>query len=337
MVIKNRKAVEYVCDFDGETMKPLVSVIVPVYKVEKYLERCLDSLCRQSLANIEIILVDDASPDRCGAICEAYAAKDARVRVLHQPENRGLSAARNLGIRYTAGTYLMFVDSDDYAHDDFCKEAYECAVRNQADLVMFNRVQVLKSEDGGSVLKDDPFFSEGYKTTQEALDIMLTDGGNAAWNKLYKKELFEDVSYPEGYLYEDTGATYKLVVKASRVYYLPRTLYYHCLRSGSITSQKVTKKVLDDRAELNSQRYRDLIDWGYDSESLNFRFKSFALWYLIRKKKDMSNPDYVFLAQGLRTGNIPEKFTRRQKLLVILFKYFPSVFEVICSVRGMKI
>lgn len=318
-------------------MKPLVSVIVPVYKVEGYLERCLDSLCRQSLADIEILLVDDASPDRCGAICEAYAANDARARVFHQPENRGLSAARNLGIGHASGAYLMFVDSDDWVHEDFCKEAYECAVRYQADLVMFNRERVFKSADGSIVSKPDPFFPEGYKTTQEALDIMLTDGGNAAWNKLYKKELFEGVSYPEGYLYEDTGATYKLVVKASRVYYLAKALYYHCLRSGSITTQKVTKKVLEDRATLNSQRYRDLVAWGYDSESLDYRFKSFALWYCARKKKDASDPKYVFLAEGLRSGRIPEKFSRRQKIQIILFRYFPAVFEFLCFLRGTKI
>lgn len=318
-------------------MKPLLSVIVPVYKVEEYLERCLDSLCRQSLTNIEIILVDDASPDGCDAICEAYAAKDMRIRVFHQPENRGLSAARNLGIKHAEGSYLMFVDSDDYVHDDFCKDTYECAVRNQADLVMFNRVRVLKSGDGESVFKDDPFFAEGYKTTQEALDIMLTDGGNAAWNKLYKKELFAGVSYPEGYLYEDTGATYKLVVKASRIYYLPKALYYHRLRFGSITSQKVTKKVLEDRAELNSQRYRDFVAWGYDSESLDYRFKTFALWYCIRKKKDLSDPKYIFLAKGLRSGRIPKKLSRRQKFLLILFRYCPLLFELLCSMRRTKI
>ncbi len=318
-------------------MKPLLSVIVPVYKVEKYLKRCLDSLCRQSLEDIEILLIDDASPDRCGAICEAYAANDTRFRVFHQPENRGLSAARNLGIERAEGSFLMFVDSDDWVDEDFCKEAYECAVRHQADLVMFNRVRVLKSGDGDNVLKDDLFFPEGYKTTQEALDIMLTDGGNAAWNKLYKKELFADISYPEGYLYEDTGATYKLVVKAYRIYYLPKALYYHRLRSGSITSQKVTKKVLEDRATLNSQRYRDLVAWGYDSESLDYRFKTFALWYCIRKKKDASDPKYVFLAEGLRSGRIPEKFPRRQKILIILFRYFPLLFELWCSLHGTKI
>lgn len=118
-------------------MQPLVSVIVPVYKVEDCLRRCLDSLRRQSLSNIEIILVDDASPDRCGEICEEYASKDVRFSVIHQSENRGVSAARNTGIKKAVGNYLMFVDSDDYVHEDFCKLPYECALKNQADLVMF--------------------------------------------------------------------------------------------------------------------------------------------------------------------------------------------------------
>ncbi len=120
-------------------MKPLVSVIVPVYKVEDCLIRCLDSLCRQTLRDIEIILVDDASPDRCGAICDEYAAKDARFKVVHHVVNMGLSAARNLGIKEASAAYLMFVDSDDYVHEDFCRLPYKCAVQQHADLVLFNR------------------------------------------------------------------------------------------------------------------------------------------------------------------------------------------------------
>ena len=123
--------------------RPLLSVIVPVYKVEDVLSRCLDSLCRQSLQNIEILLVDDASPDRCGAICEAYAEKDPRFRVIHHPENRGLSATRNTGIAQASADYLMFVDSDDWVHEDFCKLPYECAEQTGADLVMFGYRNIL--------------------------------------------------------------------------------------------------------------------------------------------------------------------------------------------------
>ncbi len=318
-------------------MKPLVSVIVPVYKVEEYLKRCLDSLCSQSLGDIEILLIDDASPDCCGKICEDFAKTDPRIRVFHQPENKGLSAVRNEGIKHASGDYLMFVDSDDYVHEDFCKKAYKCAIEYQADLVMFNRMRV-KHVDGRDKMIPDSGqdFTEGRKTCQEALDIMLETGGNAAWNKLYRKELFEGISYPEGFLYEDTGATYKLVVKASCIYYLNQALYYHCMRDGSITRQKKTVKVLNDRAKLNSQRYRDLVSWGYNSESLDYRIKSFALWYLERKKRDKKNPDYNFLAEILRTGDVPGNFSRIQKCKVCLFKYFPAIFELLCNMRGKK-
>ena len=114
-----------------------VSVIVPLYNVEKYLARCLDSLCRQSLREIEIILVDDGSTDSSGEICEAYAAKDARFKVIHHTENKGVSVVRNTGVAHASGDYLMFVDSDDYVHEDYCRLPYEYAVKYHADLVMF--------------------------------------------------------------------------------------------------------------------------------------------------------------------------------------------------------
>ena len=135
--------------------QPLVSVIVPVYKVEDVLARCLDTLCRQSLRDIEIILVDDASPDRCGEICELYAAEDARCKVIHHSENRGLSAARNTGIAQASADYLMFVDSDDWVHEDFCKLPYECAVQQQADLVLFCFQSIDKNGSPGLKMKAD--------------------------------------------------------------------------------------------------------------------------------------------------------------------------------------
>ena len=116
-------------------MHPLVSVIVPVYKVEKYLVRCLDSLRGQSLHDIEIILIDDASPDSCGKICEEYAAKDVRFKVIYHAENRGLSEARNTGIKHAIAEFLMFVDSDDWVQEDFCKEAYELFPENSVVLI----------------------------------------------------------------------------------------------------------------------------------------------------------------------------------------------------------
>ena len=198
-------------------MNKQISIIVPVYKVEKYLECCLDSLCRQTMANIEIILIDDASPDRCGEICDRYAAKDARFRVIHQQKNKGLSAVRNLGIRIASCDYLMFVDSDDWVADDFCKDAYQCAVQNNADLVMFGFQYV--SDSKTPAMPDKPF-SIIHKNCNEAIDLLFTEVKNFAWNKLYRKELFNGVSYPEGYAYEDIATTYKTVCNASNIFYL---------------------------------------------------------------------------------------------------------------------
>ena len=132
-------------------MKPLVSVIVPVYRVEAYLEQCVDSLLGQTLERIEIILVDDGSPDSCGAICDRYAAADPRVRTIHR-ENGGLSASRNTGIEAAAGEYLMFVDSDDWVESDYCGLPWELARTSGADLVMFQSYITGRTRD----LADEP-------------------------------------------------------------------------------------------------------------------------------------------------------------------------------------
>ena len=169
-------------------MKPLVSVIVPVYKVEPYLERCLDSLVAQTLKEIEIIVIDDGSPDRCGEICDAYAAKDARFRVVHQ-ENRGLSAARNAGIELARADYLMFVDSDDWVEPEFCRLPYEAAVEHGAELVMFS----YEKTDGSRGRVCPQGFEEGAKDRVTALKMLLHGVGMVAWNKFYHKKLFSDI------------------------------------------------------------------------------------------------------------------------------------------------
>lgn len=318
---------------------PLVSVIVPVFHVEPYLRCCLDSLCKQSLSDIEVILVDDASPDSCGDICEEYAANHAHFMVFHQPENKGLSAARNLGIKHATGKYLMFVDSDDWVHEDFCKEALEYAESHQADLVMFNYKRIKETDDAienvSAVFRS---FREGYHDSHDAMDMILASGGNAAWNKIYRRYLFDDISYPEGFLYEDTGATYKLVHKASRFCYLNRALYFQRIRPGSITTTGVSKKVLNDRAILNSKRYRDLVAWGYQSEMLDYRFAYFALWYCVNAKKDLSNPDYVYITEALQSyRKCPKGFSGKLKILFYLYKYCSLLFELLFSMKGGRV
>lgn len=320
-------------------MQPLVSVIVPVYKVEEDLARCLDSLRKQSLSNIEILLVDDASPDECGKICDAYASQDDRFRVFHNEVNQGLSVARNIGIANAYADYLMFVDSDDWVHKDFCKSAYECAICYNADLVMFRCQFIKKTELSERAYNySHNYTKNGYKTRLEAIDLLQKDisVGHFAWNKLYRKELFNHISYPQGYLCEDGGTTYKTVWHAKRIYYLDQALYYYCYREDSITNKK-TEKYIRDLYEMSMQRYRDLSAWGYPADKLDMVLKNVALVFCIMKKPNNSDPCYVYCENVLRSSkNIPD-LTLRRRFLFALFKYCRPLFEFICIMCKKKV
>ena len=309
-------------------MNKLISIIVPVYKVEDYLERCLDSLRRQSMPEIEIILIDDASPDSCGEICDRYAAGDERFRVVHRPENKGISAARNLGIRMASCDYLMFVDSDDWVDNNYCKDAYQCAIRNNADLVMFNFHNIKDGKEHPGAATTVP---EGFKTRNEAIDLLFTIVQNYAWNKLYRKELFNGVLYPEGHHYQDITTTYKTVYNATNIYYMNKRLYYYYrLRAGSITSDYAKFR---DWFKMRILQLKGLWNKGCSSERFIVFLNTFAMGYCIRNCKKKSKPDYAFFAHVLRQNNtIPKGLPWKRAVLFILFKYFPPVFEIVCTV-----
>ncbi len=329
----------------GNCMQPLVSVIIPVYNVEEYIVRCLDSLCTQSLQDIEIILVDDGTPDRCGYICEEYAKKDDHFKVIHHPVNSGLSVARNTGIANANGEYLMFVDSDDWVDEDFCRIPYECATRNQADLVLFrfryvdaNIISINNIKSSVNYVESHDLLNSGKKTTVEALDLLHETGiGVTAWNKLYRKNLFNNVLYPIGYMFEDLGTTYKTVLKASSIYYLDKVLYYKCENNDGITSRR-TKKALQDWFEMCMQQYRDLTEWGgYTREKLDTHLFNDAMTYCIRKKRDLSDKQYEFCVNKLLScERMPESVTWRRKAMFSLFKHSPFLFELVCTIFGRK-
>ena len=318
-----------------EISQPLVSVIVPIYKVEDVLVRCLDSLCRQSLRDIEIILVDDASPDRCGEICEKYATEDSRFKVIHHPENRGLSAARNTGIAHASADFLMFVDSDDWVHEDFCKLPYECAIQQQANLVMFCFQSIGKNSSPGLKKKAD-YRGSGKLTRLEAIELMTYKIGVTAWNKLYSRKLFQTVSYPVGYFYEDVGTTYKTALLADTIYYLDNVLYFNCYHEGSITTLK-TKKALQDYFEMHMQQYHDLAVWHYPEDKLEYLLISVALDYCMRKKPAADDDNYAFCRKVLQSAKqVPESFTWKRKVLFVLMKYCPPLFELLCVLFDKK-
>ena len=313
-----------------------VSVIVPVYKVEDVLTRCLDSLCRQSLQDIEIILVDDASPDRCGAICEEYVAKDERFTVIHHSENRGLSVARNTGIVHASAEYLMFVDSDDWLHEDFCRIPYDYAVQYQVDLVLF-LYQFYGKNGSERPMKNTESRGFGKLSRMEALELMMHEVGNYAWNKLYRKSLFSNISYPEGYYYEDIGTTYKFFLLADGIYFLNKVLYFRCFYNGSITTLK-TEKLLLDQFEMFIQQYRDLSAWGYPKDKMLPLLNNIVLNYCMKKSHDTNDDKYVFCRKVLHsTKTIPKDLTWRRKVLFVLLKYCPPLFDTVCVMCGKRL
>lgn len=213
-------------------MPPLVSIIVPVYRVEEYLCRCIDSVLRQTVPDWELILVDDGSPDASGAICDGYAAADGRVTVIHQP-NRGLSAARNSGLDAARGSLLTFVDSDDWLHDRFIEELTAQLDREDAQVAAcrFRR----RSDD----LVGDETLPTGYTVLDRNQALRHLMGAEhtvmvIACAKVYRSELFDGVRFPIGRLHEDEFTTYRILMRCSRFVLVDAVLYHYWQRPDSI-------------------------------------------------------------------------------------------------------
>lgn len=224
---------------------PLISVIVPVYRVEKYLERCVKSILSQTYKNLEVILVDDGSPDQCPAICDACAEKDARVKVIHQ-ENKGLSGARNAGIDAASGEYLAFVDSDDYVSPHFIEELYQllqdtgCAIGQCRFSYVKGDGLVEEGDSAFCIYRGESLMEQLYGPEEKATCFVV------AWNKLYWAELFKEtgIRYPEGRIHEDEATTYRLFHEAKKLAFLDRALYgYYTENGGSITSVFSAKRL----------------------------------------------------------------------------------------------
>ena len=223
--------------------KPLISIIVPVYKVEKYWNRCVDSILAQSYPNIEVILVDDGSPDRCPQICDEYAGKDARVRVIHK-RNGGLSDARNAGMDVAEGKYIAFVDGDDYVDAEMYAALYR-AIQTSGDKLAvcgFNKI----TEDGVLRKKTDMHFAP--RLTEDEywyqLFFLYRDLETVAWNKLYHRSLLRGLRFPLGAIHEDEWLVHQYLSRAGHVSVVNQCLYYYVVREGSITTQPISIRSL---------------------------------------------------------------------------------------------
>ncbi|MBE5958646.1 MAG: glycosyltransferase family 2 protein [Lachnospiraceae bacterium] len=227
--------------------KPIISIIVPVYKVEKYLNKCVDSVLNQTFTDFELILVDDGSPDKCPKICDDYAQKDNRIVVIHK-KNGGLSDARNSGLEIAKGEFIAFLDSDDYAASDMYEKLYKQITENNADMAICNYIHVEETEDGIKELeKYQVPCNKSYNREQFIEELLKEHGGYfvPVWNKLYRKYLFEGLRFPKGKINEDEFVIHHIVQKCNKIICISDKLHYYLHREGSIMTNNNWVKRMD--------------------------------------------------------------------------------------------
>lgn len=288
-------------------MNELVSIIVPIYNVETYLSKCIDSLINQTYENLEIILVNDGSTDRSGDIASNYAKKDARIRYVEQ-ENQGLGGARNTGISQAQGQYILFVDSDDYIKEKMVESMVNTMEINALDILVceFERV----NENNETLEKSHlPFLSDKIYDPRINKEILLTDP--AAWNKMFKKELFDktDIRFPSRVWYEDLRTTPKLIANAKRVGFIHEPFYLYLQRQGSIMNSATLS-----RQEESLQAMDDLL----------YYFKAHHLDKIYEKELEFLCIAHVYVFGINRVARIPQSKAMIEKFKKYMVEKFPD-------------
>lgn len=302
-------------------MEPVISVIIPVYNTEQYLHKCIDSVRGQTLREIEIILVDDGSPDNCGKICDEYAAQDSRIRVIHQ-ENRGLSAARNVGIEAAQADVIGFVDSDDWIEPDMFALLYQNMAKENADISVCG---MYIHKNNSITLRGDLTYT--VQNSREAIRSLfqLSGVGVAAWNKLYRRQMYNTIRFPEGRIYEDAFIMVQLMDTANTVVFDMQPKYHYIRRKGSITMHSYRAESHDkiDAAYYNykyiSQKYPDLADLGWYGWALaqfSVLISMFAFHGVVDQEKEREL--ICFLKENRKAIWANPLFPLKRKLLLIV-------------------
>jgi len=302
---------------------PKISIIIPVYRVEPYLRECLDSVLGQTYRNLEIILVDDGSPDNCGAICDEYAARDKRIRVIHK-KNGGLASARNAGLEMASGEWIGWVDSDDAVHSSFVETLYSACVDLKAEISMCGF-----STDRGQMGAGSPAprFYSGYEMN-EALSWDGSGAFGVIWNKLYATKLFEGIRFPVGRTHEDEATVYRLLWKAERCAVLERRLYFYRQRPGSIVNSPFSERNMDA-----ARAYRERIRFyeAHGARRLTDYTKAVYCYFLRRHlreiRRDLGDSElwiremWTACRDVLRSGEV----TLKKKLSLALHMISPHI------------
>ena len=276
--------------------------------------------------------MDDGSPDNCPALCDAWAERDSRIRVVHQ-QNRGLGAARNAGLDIATGDYVTFIDSDDYlAADTFQHLMQRLEEQPDVDILEYELKQTKEGENDLTL------------TDKVYPDARLYWLQTQAWwhsyacNKIYRKELFEGIRYPKGRFYEDVAVTHKLVLKATKIWYSHKRMYYYRYREGSIVTTRSQKRK-DDAFEMTMEQIKTLRSIEEMRTIANEMVLVLYFSYCISYEKDTSDERYCLTEKTIMAlkPNIPQFFSRKQKIALILFWYCRPLFDFVCRLFNKRI
>ena len=307
----------------------LISIIVPIYNIEKYLRECVDSLVNQTYKNIEILLIDDGSTDSSGKIADELANKDDRIKVFHK-KNGGLSDARNYGIEKASGKYLSFIDSDDYVSTDFIEFLYNNLIKNNVKISSCAFVHFF--DDG--VKKNVLFRNIEKKYDVYEAQIYLNTIGyfNASsCNKLFDATLFDDIKFPVNVTSEDLFIMYKLIHKANGLYYNSEEKYFYRQRRGSITKNvKINYNVIDAALEqldfYKEKKLETVIPYGY--QTLFFSYLGVYNTLLCRGEKSKCKEIYIKLLE-IKKFITKNNISKSRKIQIWLFYFNIHIYNFV--------
>ena len=326
-------------------MKDLISIVVPVYNVKQYLEKCIDSILNQTYNNFELILVDDGSKDGSEKICDRYLKKDKRVSVIHK-KNGGLSSARNVAIEASKGKYITFIDSDDYVSNIFIETLYKTATKTKADLV----ISGLKNYYEDDIVIEDDISKNNCEviSKEETYERMFLQKGidvNAT-AKLYLTSLFDEIRYPEGKLYEDIQIIDKIIEKTKKIAVISYRGYYYLQRRNSIMYGKMSEERMiliskvDELLQFISDKYPNIVD------SIIKRYV-YCNYHLLGRS--ILDSKYKYLSKQLKNNIMKYRkkilskniFSKKEKIATIVLSMglgcYKIFWKLYCRISNKKI
>ncbi len=306
----------------------MISVIIPIYNVEKYLTKCIESVINQTYKNLEIILVNDGSTDNSKEIIDKYSSIDSRIKVINK-KNGGLSDARNVGIELAKGEYITFLDSDDWIELNMYEKLYKYIKQENADIVQCSYQKVYDEEVNNQKNKEEVNIMSGEKSLYN-----LGEKTVVVWNKIYKRELFNDIRFPKGKYHEDEFTIYKVLYKANKIVDLNLPLVYYRQREDSIMNSKFNLKRLDaleafnERLAFYKEKNLDELQQITFAQILHFT----NLFYIKIKDSDIDNKHEILkvLRKSIKKDYIlfmKNKYvTLKQKILLTIFILNKEIF-----------